>query len=199
MIANNKNKLSVFWQFVLKFILLFLFIYYSFVSIIAITAPGGFYLPLIDHYFNLIAWLKSSLIYGSAFMLNLFGYETYQLDNFILRIVNGKGVRIAHDCAGHGILSFWMAYTLSIKIPKSRKIFWLLAGAFILWYINVLRISLLILALNKNWGMPMGIDHHTWFNIFSYLFIFALIFFLEKDINKKTNPKSEHSSEHSNS
>jgi exosortase/archaeosortase family protein len=198
MIKENKNKYGAFGQFVMKFIFLFLLIYYSFVSIIAITAPGGFYVPFIDHYFNLIAWLKTSLILGSTFLLNIMGYETYQLDNFILRIVNGKGVRIAHDCAGHGILSFWLAYTLSISISKSKKIFWLLIGAFILWFINVLRITLLILALNKNWDMPFGIDHHTWFNIFSYLFIFVLIYFLEKDINKKNN-KADLISEPTNS
>jgi hypothetical protein len=63
----------------------------------------------------------------------------------------------------------------------------------------VLRITLLILALNKNWGMPFGIDHHTWFNIISYLFIFVLIYFLEKDINKKLNHKTDINSETPNS
>jgi exosortase/archaeosortase family protein len=182
---DNKNNYNAFGKFVLKFIVLFFLIYYGFISIIAFTAPGGFYSPFVDHYFNLIAWLKSSLIYGSAFLLHILGYETYQLDNFILRIVNGKGVRIAHDCAGHGILSFWLAYTLSIKTTRTKRLIGIVLGSFVLWLINIIRISTLILALNKNWNMPLGIDHHTWFNAFSYLFIFIMIFIFENYVSAK--------------
>jgi exosortase/archaeosortase family protein len=132
----------------------------------------------------LISWLKESLIFGSGSLLKLFGYDTYTLDNFIIRLSGGKGVRIAHDCAGHGIISFWAAYVISIDLHIKPKLFWLIAGLFVLWFINVLRISLLILALNLNWPMPLGVDHHTWFNIISYLFIFAMILLLERKMNK---------------
>jgi exosortase/archaeosortase family protein len=177
-------KKKSFSKFVIKFILLFLFFYYFFISIIAVTAPGGYYSSFIDHYFNLIAWLKDSLILGSGSLLKLLGYDTYTLDNFIIRLSGGKGVRIAHDCAGHGIISFWAAYVISIDLPLKPKLFWLIAGLFVLWFINVLRISLLILALNLNWPMPLGVDHHTWFNIISYLFIFVMILLLERKMNK---------------
>jgi exosortase/archaeosortase family protein len=177
-------KKKSFSKFVIKFILLFLFFYYFFISIIAVTAPGGYYSSFIDHYFNLIAWLKDSLILGTGSLLKLLGYDTYTLDNFIIRLSGGKGVRIAHDCAGHGIISFWAAYVISIYLPLKPKLFWLIAGLFVLWFINVLRISLLILALNLNWPMPLGVDHHTWFNIISYLFIFVMILLLERKMNK---------------
>ena len=177
-------KKKSFSKFVFKFIFLFLFLYYFFISIIAVTAPGGYYSYFIDHYFNLIAWLKESLIFGSGFLLKLLGYDTYTLDNFIIRLTGGKGVRIAHDCAGHGIISFWAAYVISIDLQIKPKLFWLIAGLFMLWFINILRITLLILALNFNWPMPLGVDHHTWFNIISYLFIFAMILLLERKMNK---------------
>lgn len=177
-------KKKSFSNFVFKFIFLFLLFYYFFISIIAVTAHGGYYLSFVDHYFNLIAWLKESLIFGSSSLLKLLGYDTYTLDNFIIRVTGGKGVRIAHDCAGHGIISFWAAYVISIDLRIKPKLFWLIAGLFVLWFINVLRISLLILALNLNWPMPLGVDHHTWFNIISYLFIFVMILLLERKMNK---------------
>jgi len=191
-------KKKSFVRFVFTFILLFLTFYYFFVTIIAVTAPGGYYSSFIDHYFNIIAWLKQSLINGSGFLLKMAGYETYTLDNFIIRLVNGKGVRIAHDCSGHGIISFWLAYILSIDLSLKKRLYWLFGGLILLWMINVTRISLLILALNKNWPMPLNIDHHDWFNIISYLFIFVMIFFLDKMSNKVDKSGSSDSKVHPN-
>jgi hypothetical protein len=37
-----------------------------------------------------------------------------------------------------------------------------------------------LVAINRQWAMPLGIDHHTWFNIFAYGAIFGLMFFFEK-------------------
>lgn len=178
-------KKKSFIQFLFRFLVLFFLFYYFFVIIIAVTAPGGFYSAWIDHYFNVISWLKQSLIFGSGQILKILGYQTYTLDNYIIRMSGGKGVRIAHDCSGHGIFSFWGAYMLSIDLRLKSRIKWLFLGLFILWFINTLRISLLILALNKNWPMPFGIDHHDWFNIVSYLFIFVMIYILDKKMNKK--------------
>jgi hypothetical protein len=33
---------------------------------------------------------------------------------------------------------------------------------------------------DKGWPMPLGIDHHTWFNIFAYGLIFLMIWMYDR-------------------
>ena len=113
-------------------------------------------------------------------MLSVFKIETYQLDPFIVRIKNGVGVRIAHGCVGYGVYSFWFAYVLANRYEIKRKIILIIFGLFVLWFINVIRISLLLIAMQNKWPMPLGWDHHTWFTIFSYGAILIFLFLSEK-------------------
>ena len=65
-----------------------------------------------------------------------------------------------------------------------NKIKWLFAGMLLLWIINVLRISAVLLSINNKWIFPLGLDHHTWFNIIAYLVIFMMIYFFEKNLKQ---------------
>jgi hypothetical protein len=50
----------------------------------------------------------------------------------------------------------------------------------LLYTINQLRIGLFLVAINKGWKMPLGWDHHTWFNIVAYTAIALMIWAFEK-------------------
>jgi exosortase/archaeosortase family protein len=123
-------------------------------------------------------------------MLGLFNIETYTIPGFVVRIVDGTGVTIAMDCVGYGVMSFWAAYVIASGGAIKRMLVWTFAGMFLLWFINVIRISLLLVAYNKHWSMPFGIDHHTWFNIVAYIAIFAMMYFFEGRFKAKANSKA---------
>ncbi len=113
-------------------------------------------------------------------MLSLFNIPTHTEPGFLIRINGGRGVIIAMDCVGYGVYSFWIAFVGANKGSFGRKIKWIVFGVLALWLINDVRITLFLLAINKGWPMPLGLDHHTWFNIFAYGLIFLMIWWYDK-------------------
>ena len=182
-----KNRTFLF--FVAKFLLLFGLFYYGTIFMIGLCAPGGYYSEFAAKYLDYISFIKVTLMKGAAVVASWFAYETVENPGYIVRVVGARGVIIAYDCVGYGVLSFWAAYTLANHIKWKRTLVWLLGGFLLLWTINVLRIGLFLVAINKGWPMPLGLDHHTWFNIFAYGAIFLMIFWFEKKnkIKAQTN------------
>lgn len=187
----QRVRLKYFFRFVSKFILLFCIFYFGTKLIIGLSAPGGFYAEFVSDYLDYVSQLKYSLMKGASVIANIFGYKTIYEPNFLVRVVNARGVIIAYDCVGYGVMSFWAAFVLSSESKVKKKFIWLITGLVILWLINVIRIGLFLVAINKSWKMPLGIDHHTWFNITAYTGIFLMIYFFDKSQNdiskKKTN------------
>ncbi|MEJ7627552.1 MAG: hypothetical protein WKF35_11860 [Ferruginibacter sp.] len=171
-----------FIRFIIKFLVVFLLCYFGTLAVIGLTAPEGYYSKFISQYLDYVSWIKNSLIEGTRLLLSFFSIDTYRAPDFIVRIVNGRGVKIAMDCVGYGVMSFWIAYVTASFAGFSKKILWILAGIILIWIINVSRITLLLVALNKQWSMPLGLDHHTWFNVVAYIAIFIMIFFFERSI-----------------
>jgi len=187
---KNEFQMKQFLIFVIKFILFFLFFYYGTKGVIALSATEGHYSKFVADYLDYVTLIKRSLIWGTRLLLSFFHIETYQVDPFIVRIKNGVGVRIAHGCVGYGVYSFWLAYILANSFKAKIKMKFIVIGLFLRWLINVLRISLLLVTMQNNNQMPLGLDHHTWFNIVSYVPIFAMIYgFERKSVNqeKKSN------------
>ncbi len=161
----------------LRFIFLFLLLYWGTFIVIGLAAPGGLYFPFVQKYLDYVTWLRLSLLHGSKYFLSLFGYFSHLEPDFTLRLNGGNHIIIAYDCAGYGVLSFWIAYILSSPIPKLyQRLCWLITGCFMLWFINCLRISLYLLSRNGIAGIPFKMEHHLFYNIVSYLFIGILIF-----------------------
>ena len=164
----------------IKFLLLFCVFYFGTYIMIGLAAPGGFCFSFIEHYLDYVTWLRMSLLYGSKFFLSLFGYFSHLEADFTLRLNGGRHVIIAYDCAGYGVLSFWMAYILSAPAKNNyQRFFWLIFGLCLLWLINCMRISLFLLSRNGIARIPFKMDHHLFYNIISYLFIGLLIFLHE--------------------
>ena len=186
MIKNKKI-----WIYLIKFIAVFCLCYFGTLVSIGLAAPGGYYSPFVAKYLDYVSQIKISLISATGFMLSLFSIHTHTEPGFLIRINGGKAVIIAMSCVGYGVYSFWIAFVIANKGRFRKKIVWTLLGLLALWFINVIRITLFLLAINKGWPMPLGIDHHTWFNIAAYLLIFFLIWlydrsFKENKINKSS-------------
>jgi exosortase/archaeosortase family protein len=171
-----------FVRFIVTFIGVFLMCYYSIQFITGAAVKGGVYSPIIEKYFDIASWLRSSLILSAKQFLWILNFPTVRLDEFVLMAVNGRGVRIVYACLGFAVMSVWVAFIIASTTNLKKKILWLFFGLFTIWLLNVCRISLVLLAANKGWNFPLGLDHHTWFNIIVYSFIFLLIFLFEKNI-----------------
>lgn len=171
-----------FLKFLLTFVGLFLFLYFGTIAWIGIAAPGKFYSPFVEKYLDYVSWIKHSLMFGTKYLLGFFGFDIIAQPDFRVRVAGGRAVLIAMDCVGYGVYSFWVAYIVANPGKWLYKFYWVVGGVLLLWFINVVRISLFLLAVNKGWPMPFGIDHHTWFNIFAYLAIFAMMYFVEKKL-----------------
>ena len=189
---------NVFIQYVFKFLLFFVCIYFGLQIWIGLSIPGGSYNHFIDQHLNFFHLLRLSLLKGAKLIAALFGYATSEEPGYLIRVVNGRGVIISYSCAGIGVMSYWTAFVLANALKFSKKISWLFAGLVIIWLINVLRIGLFLVALNKKWPMPFGIDHHTWFNIAAYGAILIMMYFLDKTAHVKTSPSPSEGGESRN-
>ena len=175
---------NTFPQFILVFVLIFLLCYFGTLFITGLAIPGGIYSPFAETYFNLAAWLRTSLIEGTKLFVAFFKIETVRTNEYVLRIPQANGIRIVYSCLGFGVMSFWTAYIIATTAKKIKKIVWLFIGLLLIWIINVVRISMVLIAGKKGWKFPLGLDHHTWFNIIAYLAIFLMMFLFEKNIKK---------------
>lgn len=167
-----------FRQFLIRFLLVFAVGYFGSLAVIGLAAPGGRHSVFIERYLDFITWMRWALLYGSKWVLAWFGIDTYLTTDFHIRYVNGRGVYLAYDCIGYGVMAFWIALVAALPGKWLHKTKWMLAGMIILYIINVARIAMFLVVTNKNTQMPLGLDHHTWFNIFAYLAIFILLYFL---------------------
>lgn len=165
-----------------KFLGLFLLFYYGTKLWIGIAAPGGDYSPFVAQWFDYVSWIKQSLMTGTGWLVGLFGYETVKEPGFLIRILGKRGVVISMSCVGYGVYSFWTAYVIANSGTLLNKTAWVLGGLLSLWTINVGRISLFLVAVNNNRPMPLGIDHHTWFTMVAYAFIFLLIWMHQQQL-----------------
>lgn len=172
--------------YIAKFLGIFALLYFGTLAVIGLASPGGgLHSHLVANYLDYVSWIKISLMRVPAFILSLFGVPTHEEPGFLLRINRGRGVIIAYSCVGYGVYSFWIAYVVANKGSICKKLIWTVVGVLGLWFINVIRITLLLYAINVGWPMPLGFDHHTWFNIFAYLLIFILIIYYDRSLKKR--------------
>lgn len=177
--------------YILKFLGIFCLLYFGTLAVIGFSAPGGnMHFPFVEKYLDYVSWIKLSLIRVPAFILSLFGIATQEETGYLLRISGGRGVIVAYSCVGYGVYSFWIAFVVANKGSVRKKLQWALLGVLTLWLINVVRITLFLVAINKGWPMPLGIDHHTWFNIVAYLFIFLMMIAYDRSFRKQSETKT---------
>jgi exosortase/archaeosortase family protein len=164
----------------IKFIGTFCFLYFGTKAVIGLTVPGGYYSAFIARYLDYPALLRSSLLNGTRLLVGIFGFDTYLKDAYRVAVVNGHGVRLIYACLGYGLLSFWIAFIVANNGGWWKKITWLAGGCFVIWFINVIRISLVLISDNEHWNLPISLEQHTLFNIVVYVFIFGMIWLFHR-------------------
>ncbi len=174
------NKLQTVTVPLLKFLLLFALFYGTSLLVIGLSAPGGIYSSIVAQHFNFINGIKNLLIFFSKSILEFAGLHTKKYPGFILSVPGGRGIVIAMSCVGYGVYSFWLAYILANIASLKQKLLWACMGLIALFFINVMRIALYLWAINTQKSMPLGLDHHTWFNIAAYSCILVMIIFFER-------------------
>ncbi|HMZ45388.1 MAG TPA: exosortase/archaeosortase family protein [Chitinophagaceae bacterium] len=180
--ANDKS----FLVYVAKLVLLFLALDYGTTFFIGITTPGGsHYVPWLDKYFNYVNWLRQTILQSSKFCMGILGYNMELVSPYILKIKNGAGVHLVYSCLGYGVISFWIAFVLANKATLWLKVKWLLAGVAIIIFTNILRVCILIIALQKKMFKPFTLDHHTFYNIVAYSVVIILMLLFIKQIRKQ--------------
>ena len=180
-ILKIKNN---FVKFLLLFTTVFLLCYFGALFITGLAVEGGMYNRMVAKYFDIAGWLRTSLIVGTKLFISLFNIETVRTNDYVLRIPGANSIRIVYSCLGFGVMSFWVAYIIATAGAVRAKSFWLFGGLLIIWFINTVRISMVLLAGYKGWKFPFGWDHHSWFNIAAYGSIFCMMYFFERTINK---------------
>lgn len=170
---------------VLIFLLLFGILYGGLDAWIGLTIPGGkFDSPWLAKHADFPSLLRYSLLRSAGGLLDLLNIDTYILDSYHLRVVNGRGVRMVYSCMGLGIMSFWAAFAAAFAVGKKHGLIWVVFGLLVIWSVNVIRVASLVLATNRDWPMPFNLDHHTWFNIAVYSCIGIMIYFYDKHARK---------------
>ena len=174
-----------FLNYLLKFLLTFCVLYVGTIAWIGITAPGGYYWPFAATYLNYVAALRRLLLHGAKIFLEALGYAVYLKDAYTIRIQNGLGVHVGYDCIGYGVMFFWLAFIVANKGSFAKKIKWVGIGLLIIWLVNVLRIALMVIAVNDHWPSLFNLDNHGWFNMAAYTVIFCMIYLFDRSQNKE--------------
>jgi len=172
-------------KFIVLLLVIYSAIYFALKYLTGISTPGGTYNLFAAKYLNIASYTRNAIMYCVAGFVNLFGYNTFRESDYVLRVVNGTGIKLVYGCLAYGVMSFWIAYIIASSTIFKTKIQWLFLGLFILWIVNVIRICLVLVSTVHNWSFPFGIDQHSWFNIVAYLIIFVMIYFFEKSLKLK--------------
>jgi exosortase/archaeosortase family protein len=169
------------FRYFIKFILIFGGLYALNIFWVGITTPGGIYSAFIANNLNYPVWLRNLVIAGSRGIVWLFGFSTEissttdSGDSIVL--LTGQKVIIGWVCYGLQIMSFWFAFCISHLGKTNRKstLIWTFSGLLIIWMINCLRISMLLLSLAKGWHLNNHIDNHDVFTYSAYVAILVMI------------------------
>jgi exosortase/archaeosortase family protein len=184
---TTKPEISFFIKLIFLNIVFYIFNFFW----TGLCVPNNIYWNFADKYLDYHDALIYTLKYSVKAICSLLGYETYFSINNKISIVHGRGVGIANACSGAGVILVWIAFVLAYPELKLRKLKWLFGGLFAIWFINVIRILALLLAVNQ--GKTVDInkfgEHHDVFNVIAYGLIIIMIYFYTKSSVQKNAPQ----------
>ena len=169
-----------FFLYLLKFGGLFLIFYLGTLLIIGLSSKENIYSSFVDDYLDFVSVLRYIILKAAFFLLSALNYHPIWIDQYTVGLKGGMSVRMVYSCVGYGVLSFWSAFILANHGTFLKKTVWLVGGWMLLLGINILRVVVLIVAINKNRAIAAEVDHHMVFNIVAYAFIFLLIYFYDR-------------------
>jgi exosortase/archaeosortase family protein len=178
--------------FIVKFLALFLgLIFLSDFILGAIDPKGLIYIPVMDRLSVLFEILSGSILHTAKALLLLCNKHSIIHNGrwgigSVINIEGGTGyVIFGYPCLGIGVFSFWIAFVGAQKSSFTNKLRWLTVGVVGIWFLNVLRIFFLLLALDGHWRQLKYVDHHFVFNCCCYVLIFLLIFIYTRQLKKE--------------
>jgi exosortase/archaeosortase family protein len=82
-------------------------------------------------------------------------------------------------------MSFWLAFVITHHGKWWFKAVWAVICIAIIIACNIARVCLVLISGLEKWQLPFGLDHHTWFNIVTYLAILLLALLYNNIVNRK--------------
>ena len=186
-IAKTYEQLSKFFDvaFLVKFVILFIGLYYFDLGYLGLTNNGGgLYIPFLAKYGDYTNFIIKGILNLSNIWSHLFGLDTYIQPGNILRVLNGSAVWMARPCIGLVMVFFWMSFIISHQTDLRKKLTWCVFGAAIIFLINSMRVTLILLAQHHNWQEIEHMDHHAFFNYACYAVILVMILLYNRTTNK---------------
>ena len=169
-------------NFFVKFFFSFFILYFGTKIIIGLTVPVGYYSSFVVNYFNYPAILRLFIFKGTSVLVSLFGFETFSKDLYHISFLQGRGIHLVYSCLGYGLLSCWISFVFANNGKFFFKLKWLLLGCFVIWLLNVFRITFLLFALNFHWPVLLRIDQHLIFNTIVYLVIIWMMSLFQRSV-----------------
>jgi exosortase/archaeosortase family protein len=161
-----------------KLVFLVFLLYYFTVLFNGIVSPeGSRYSAFLDHNLNYISWVRQSIMYVSNFIAHITGTNSRITGPQMMKLGDNIEVEIWLPCLGFGVMSFWISFIVNSTGKLKAKVAWAIGGVLSIWFINCLRIALLLISIDRSWPQSTFIDHHTLFNIAAYLCIVGLMYF----------------------
>lgn len=194
MFYNNEMEWIKHFSFTYLFKLVGLTLILNFFSIAyhGIVSPeGARYSPFLDTYFNYIQWIRRILMETANIFSNALGTESYISGSQMMKIGTDIEVEIWLPCLGIGIMSFWTAFIITNSGDWKKKLRWWIGGIFGIYLVNCVRITLFLIALDRNWAQNTALDHHDLFNIAAYILIGLMMYsYTEDKAERIVNTKS---------
>jgi exosortase/archaeosortase family protein len=166
----------------LKLVALVLVLYYFFLGYGALVSPeGNQYSDFLDHNLNFIDWYRRTIMLFSNMIAHAFGANSYIATHQMMKLGNNIEFEIWFPCLGFGVMSFWLSFVVNSTSRLKRKFMWAAGGIIAIWFINSLRIALLIISVDRNWPQSSYIDHHDMFNVMAYIIIAMLMYYYSRN------------------
>ena len=176
---------------VIKFLLLYVLLLQGFYLYVGITSEGG---KLFSHFLNKYAdfpsWLSITIAGLSKLVLEVCGFNVYQINAANITIAGSRGVTLAFGCLGAGAMSLWVAFIVAHKAGIGFKLKWMAAGLGLICFINTLRAVMIALSNHYHWTYIRHFDAHTSFNMVTYAFIVLLMYIFVRRYNRVKEKKA---------
>jgi exosortase/archaeosortase family protein len=180
---------------VILFLSLYGLFYWGNKFFIGITVPGGMYNAWLAEHFNYVRGFRNFLLQSAAWLIRSLGHTT-AIGPYKILIDGGRGVQLVYNCLGFSVFSFWWAMILAFPQTIKNKLIYLFGGTAIIIVLNIVRIAMVGLAYNSEWGRQnRNVDHHLIFNVIVYGILFYMLY---RWFNIKPKENSQTISTHSN-
>lgn len=171
---------------ILKFLLVFIVLLQGFYLYIGITTQGGkLFSPFLANYLNVPEWLTQLVSKSSKFLLELCGYAVQEKERANITIAGSRGVTIAWGCLGAGAMFLWIGFVVAHRCAVKYKLKWAGIGLGLIFIVNILRVSMIVLSNHYHWTYIRNLNAHTSYNVLTYIIIIVMMYVFVKKFNKQ--------------